>query len=286
MEASVKMHACRYAIVRFAPFPETEEFVNIGVIVACPSLGYFGFKLQQKKRHGRVTNFFPDVGRESYKEAIEMFSRELSRIQYIAHSDLKGSPVEIRNLFEALVHPREALIKFSNPRARMADDPADILNKLFGYYVERNFVTFEYKETILERRIRNLVHSLKLPKPFKALELGDEFASAHFPLVQEDGSRPIKAIKPFYLAQPEPSKIIAHGGLWVDRIRRMQRRRTLPNAIMFAIEAPPKDDSKRYAAFEEINSDLNVLNIVTVSSQADEKIIDFATDDHHLFHRL
>lgn len=286
MDSSVNMHACRYAIVRFAPFPETEEFVNIGVILACPTLGYFGFKLQQKKRHGRVTNFFPDIARESYKEAIEMFSRELSRIQYIAHSDLKGSPSEIRKLFEALVHPREALIKFSHPRARMAEDPNEILLKLFGYYVERNFITLEYKETILERRIRNLVHSLNLPKPFKAVELGDEFASAHFPLVQEDRQQAVKAIKPFYLAQPEPSKIIAHGGLWVDRIRRMRRRQTLPNSILFAIESPPPDDQKRFAAFDEIRHDLNSLEIITVNANAEGEIIDFATDDHHLLHSL
>jgi hypothetical protein len=286
MDKRMKRYACRYAIIRFVPFPETEEFVNIGIILACPSSGYFGFKLQQKKRHGRVTNFFPDIGRDSYKQAIEMFSRELSRVQYIVHSDLKGSADEIRKLFDALIHPREALVQFSSPRARMADDPSRILDKLFGYYVDRNFVTPEYKETILERRIRNLVHALDLPKPFKAVELGDEFASANFPLVQEDGNRAVKAIKPFYLAQPEPSKIIAHGGLWVDRISRMRRRNTLPHALMFAIEAPAVEDEKRYAAYKEIRDDLKSLNVITVPAQADDEIINFATDDHHLLHHL
>lgn len=284
MGDSMNKYACRYAIIRFVPFPETEEFVNIGVILTCPSSGYFGFKLQQKKRHARVTNFFSDVGRESYKEAIEMFSRELSRVQYIAHSDLSDSPSEIRKLFEALVHPREALIQFSAPRARMADDPVSVLDKLFSYYVERSFVTQEYKEQILERRIRNLVHALDLPKPFKAVEVGDEFASAHFPLVQEDGYRAVKAIKPFYLAQSEPSKIIAHGGLWVDRIRRMRRRNTLPRALMFAIEPPAIEDQKRYTAFAEIRDDLEDMGIITVSAQAEDQIINFATDGHHLLH--
>lgn len=279
-------YACKYAIVRFVPFPETEEFVNIGIILACPLSGYFGFKLQQKRRHGRVTNFFSDVGKESYKEAIEMFTRELSRVQYIAHNELRGAPDEIRKLFDALVHPREALIQFSSPRARMAEDPARILNNLFAYYVERDFITPEYKETILERRIRNLVHALDLPRPFKAVELGDEFASALFPLVQEKGGTAVKAIKPFYLAQPEPSKIIVHGGLWVDRLRRMRRRNTLPRAIMFAIEAPPADDYKRFAAFKEIREDLESLDIITVPAQAEREIVDFATDDHHLLHKL
>lgn len=282
MDSNVKLHACRYAIIRFVPFAETEEFVNIGIIIACPATGYFGFKLQQKKRHGRVTNFFSEVGRDAYKEAIEMFSRELSRVQYIAHSELKGSPDGIRQLFDALIHPREALIQFSKPRARMAERPAQVMNTLFSYYVERDFVTPEYKETILERRIRSLVHSLNLPKPFKAAELGDEFASAHFSLVQQDKGVSVKAIKPFFLAQPEPSKIIAHGGLWVDRIRRMRNRRTLPESLMFAIEAPPKADEKRYIAYDEIRHDLQSLNVLTVPSQDENAIISFASDDEHL----
>jgi hypothetical protein len=159
----------------------------------------------------------------------------------------------------------------------MAESPSDIVKKLFAYYVERNFVTPEYREQILERRIRTLVQSLRLPKPFKALELGDEFAAAHFPLVQQVNSIPVKAIKPFFLGQSDPSKIISHGGFWVDRIRRMRSRNLLPPAVLFAVDGPPREDEKRVLAFNEICEDLRNLDIVTVPSQAEHAIVEFAT---------
>lgn len=275
MERKLNKYACRYAVVRFVPFPETEEFVNIGVVVACPASGYFGFQLQQKRRSARVTNFFTDVAKSVYQEAIELVTLELSRIQYVVQSK-SGSPEEVRRIFENLVHPREALIRFSAARARMAADPADIVPRLFQYYVERDFVTHEYTEQVMERRIRTLVHSLQLPKPFRALELGDELVSAHFPLVQKDDDVPLKAIKPFYLAQNDATKIIAHGGLWVDRMRRMRNRQLLPPAVLFAVEGPSLSEGSRYEAFNEICDDLRRLKIEVVPSNAENEIVSFA----------
>lgn len=39
---------CNYAIVRFLPYPETSEFVNLGVVVACPSRRYFGLQMMPR----------------------------------------------------------------------------------------------------------------------------------------------------------------------------------------------------------------------------------------------
>lgn len=275
MEDELKKFACRYAVVRFIPFAETEEFVNIGVIIACPSTGYFNFKLQKKKRHARVTHFFSELSKLAYHESVEMFSKELSRIQLLI-SNRSNSPDEIRAIFEGLVHPREAMIRFSGARSCLTPSPDQALGKFFQYYVERDFVTHEYTEQILERRVRTLVHGLNLSEPFKAMELGDDFAVAHFPLVQQQDSKPKKAIKPFYLAQVDPIKIINHGGLWIDRLRRMRNRNTLPNSVLFAVEGPPVSDVKRHSAFQEICDDLRTLEIQVSLSNAEQEIVDFA----------
>lgn len=271
----IKKYVCRYAVVRFSPYPETEEFVNIGIVIACPLTGYFDFKLQKKKRHGRVTHFFSELAKDMYHETLDMFSSELSRNKYIADSFREDSD-KIRSVFSSLVHPREAVIRFSEARSRIADNPEEMLNKLFHYYVERDFVTPEYTEQNLERRIRNLIHDLHLSKPFRAMELGDEFTTAHFPLVQEENSRPAKAIKPFYLGQADPGKIINHGGIWVDRIKRMRKRNLLPDAVLFAVDGPTKEDGNRYAAYEEICGDLKEFDIQIVPSSYEQRIIDFA----------
>ena len=222
-----------------------------------------------------MTHFFNELSKETYHHALDMFNSELSRIKYLAESRV-SSAEDLRSLFSALVHPREAVIRFGEPRARMAADPEAMVKSLFHYYVERDFVTIEYREQVLERRIRSLVHGLQLPKPFKAMELGDDYAQAYFPLVQEVGTQVCKAIKPFYLAQSDPSKIINHGGIWVDRIKRLRRRNLLPRAVMFAIDGPSPDEGKRFLAYEEICADLREYDIQVVPSSKEQLIVDFA----------
>ena len=50
---------CLYSIVRYAPYAETEEFANIGVVLCAPKLGQFHFQLTQSN-NARVKNFFQD----------------------------------------------------------------------------------------------------------------------------------------------------------------------------------------------------------------------------------
>ena len=46
--------ACQYAIVRFAPFVETGEFANVGIIMMAPKQRFFAFELELK-RYKRIT---------------------------------------------------------------------------------------------------------------------------------------------------------------------------------------------------------------------------------------
>ena len=50
---------CLYSIVRYAPYAETEEFANIGVLLCAPKENYFDFQLT-KRNDSRVKNFFHD----------------------------------------------------------------------------------------------------------------------------------------------------------------------------------------------------------------------------------
>ena len=52
-------YACNYAVLRFLPYPETGEFVNLGVVVHCALRGLFEMKIESRKA-ARVTDFFSD----------------------------------------------------------------------------------------------------------------------------------------------------------------------------------------------------------------------------------
>ena len=270
----MKKFACHYAIVRFLPYPETGEFANVGVVVACPETGYFGFKLI-KRKFSRVTNFFDEIGHDTCSRALSMFDKELSRVSTLI-SERRQSPEELRSLFNSLLHPREAIVRFSESSVRLAENPEKAIENLFLFYVERNFVTQEYKEIQLEQRVRSVVHGLKLNNPFKSKRLGDDIAHANFPLVQMENQIPIKVIKPFFLGKDDPGKIISHGGAWVDKIQRLRKRNLLPSDTLFAIDGPEKSEGNRYMAYKEICDDLIRIDIAVIRSSQEQQLINFA----------
>jgi hypothetical protein len=266
--------ACRYAIVQFMPFVETGEFANVGIVLVCPKSGYFGYQLQTRK-YGRITAFFDELQGRIYTESVRAFGQELERI----HAFLLAQPESdrtdiIRDTFEHLVHPREAMLRFGEPRAILVDAPEQAVDELFRHYVERDFATPEYVEKTIERRLHTLLKGLHLS--FRPERVGNDEIHATFPLVQMRDDVPAKIIKPFNLAQDEPNSIYEHGGHWAQKIARMRRRNLLPEHLLFAVAAPLENDLKRHAAFVEICSELREQNVIVAAANEENRIVEFA----------
>lgn len=272
----MKQVACRYAIVQFTPYVETGEFANVGVVLICPQTGYFGFKLQTRK-YKRVTDFFQELPRNVYLRAMQGFGRELERIAAVlADPSVAGRPNFMREVFEGLVHPREAIVRIGKPRVVLTDDPAQELIDKFDYYVDRSFATPEYVEQEMGRRIKALLGTLDLAQPFRPAKVGDDEVYARFPLVQQRGAEIAKIIKPFNLNQDEPMGIYDHGGAWLQRVQRLRKRSLLPDNVLFAVRGPAPSDVKRYAAFQEICAELRGEDVLTVDETAQQVIAEFA----------
>lgn len=269
--------ACRYSIIKFLPFAETGEFANVGVVMSCPEIGFFDYKIKTK-RYGRITDFFEDLDKKIYQESIYTFLDELSRLKKIASSSGNASD-NLRHLFNVLTQPQEAVIQVSQSRSLLVQDNEaleDKLEELFEKYVERSFLTQEYKERVLERNVRSIVRGLSLKIPFRAMDIGDDF-HVRFPLVQSNESnKPLKIIKPFYLNQDSPTKIFNHGGPWVDKIKRLRRRNLLPSNVLFAVSEPENADENCFNAFLEIKADLMQEEILVESIAKKDQIIKFA----------
>ncbi len=266
----MKRVACRYSIVRFLPYQETGEFANVGIVLVCPETGYFGFKLQTK-RYGRITDFFSELDSKVYLESMKLFRSELERVQKFV-SDQSFNASAMREMFDALTHPREAIVKLTDTRPRLAENADKMLDQLFRYYVEREFSTPEYRDTVVARKVKAVVDSLKLEIPFKPLTIGDDFVSGHFPLVQQVGEgRVSKVIKPFALNHDEPAKIILHGAAWADRIRRLQKKKLIPSNVLFAVDGPSQSATKCMIAFHDICDEL--AEVVSVVPSSNNKLI-------------
>lgn len=265
--------ACRYAVVQFMPYSETGEFANVGVVLFCPETGFFDYRLQARK-YGRITAFFDELEPKVYLSAIRLIQGELIRLKGMLTS--AGVRDHGRELFAGLIHPREAIIRFGPERVLLARQPNDELNRLFEHYVDRAFATPEYVEQVITKRLRTLIGGLNLEQPFRDEQIGDDEVHAHFPLVQRRGERFSKVIKPFNLSQDEPNSIFTHGDAWLQKLRRLRKKQLLPQQVLFAVAAPPVTDRKRYAAYAEICSELQALDVAAVAESANREIAEFA----------
>lgn len=272
----MKQVACRYAVVQFTPYSETGEFANVGVVLLCPTTKYFGFRLQTR-RYKRVTGFFDELPKDVYLRAMQVIKAELQRVgDVVAGAPESGQADYLRQVFDSLLHPREAIVRFSAPRVVLTDDPAVELAKQFDHYVDRSFASPEYVEHAIEKRIKALLGSLELKQPFKPARVGNDDVYVKFPLVQQRGESVAKIIKPFNLNQKELMGIYDHGATWLQRVKLLRKHNLLPHDVLFAVSGPSEADVKRYAAFSEIQRELLAEDVICVDEQAHHRIAEFA----------
>ena len=267
----MKKTLCRYAIVRFAPYVETGEFANVGIVLVEPDRGGLFFKLETK-RYGRVTRFFDDLDRKVYLTSVKNLEFELARIRALIK---KTGNTIASSQFEEIVRPRETILRFSSIRTIIADNPAHLIEDLFGHYVERNFVTKEYKEIAMEKAVRGFLKDVNLDKKFSKKTLGDSLYEATFPFVHiNEKSSPI-VIKPVHLGHEKPSDIIELGLKWLSRISELRDRKILDQDILLTIDKP-FDGGKAYDAYCQVLSRFEREDIKIAMNLDKDKIVKFA----------
>lgn len=273
--------ACQYALLRFRPFVETGEFANVGIALIAPEARFFGFRIL--KRYGRITQFFHQLDRQIYLDGRQLFKEEMDRfaleLRRLALDGRKTQPdiVLARNLFAEVVRPREAILQFADQRVVLAEDPKAKLLQLFDHYVERNFVTKEYQERLLENNVRKLLLNAQVGARYQREKVGTEDFAVNFPFVDMVEGKAERVIKPLYLAQGDSTKILTHGGQWVDKVRRLRKRNALPPKVLFPVTQPAAN-TKPYHAFQEIRQDLLAENVQVVAADDERQILKFATD--------
>jgi hypothetical protein len=272
--------ACHYAIVRFMPFVETGEFANVGVVMFAPNARYFGFKLLGS-RYGRVTNFFEQMDAKVFRAAMRTFREEMQRIDGLLKE--MGTDRRLRTLdregtlrlWTEIIKPRETMLRFSESRVVMAGEPQDKLRDLFEYYVERNFVTREYQEVILERGVRGWLREAKLLDRFHAGRIGNDEYHAQFPFIAGSDEMPEKVIKPLNLEYGDAARIIDHGGQWIVRINALKKRDLLPTRVLFAVNGP-EDATARGKARREVVGELESAGVAVARYGSAQAVIEFA----------
>ncbi len=272
----MKKQALSYAIVRFQPHVETEEFANVGIVLVAPRLSYLDFRLETR-RLGRLTGFFDSLEPITIRSVLKNYNAELKRIRDLAgHTGDGQTRFEFEltdnaeHLFHALTKDREGIIRFSDVRFAMSENPRAKLEELFDYYVRRNFASSVYKEGLLERHVRSALRIREIGQNFRRMSFTDGVYSANFPFVEVMDDKPLKILKPIYLGQDEPTRILDHGNKWLFTINRLKK--ILPPDVVFAVEGP-NGSSLRQRAFRETVEQFKANNIKVVDATNERELL-------------
>jgi hypothetical protein len=274
------MLACNYAVVRFLPYRETGEFVNVGVVLFCPEAGYFDLRMETRKQ-GRVTDFFPELDKNLFRLGRQNFHGELKRVRELLNRDPRRAEDPMRlAVFRELVRPRESVFRFSEAATVLAEDPAAKLQELFDHCVNRQFAHGrEYQETVMAKRLNEVLRTHELARFYRMNRpVGNDDFHVILPFVSDatNGAGVARrAIKPLDLDRDEPTKIYEHGDLWVKRVERLRQVNRLPEGMLFTLREPTTGD-KRVRACAEIRTELARLEVSVLPYGDERGLLEFA----------
>lgn len=113
-----------YAVIRYVPRPDRQEFLNIGVILYCSSKGFLNMRFSVNEK--RITSFYE-------KSDIEELKTFLNAFKEVCCGSSENSPIaklDIANRFRWLTATRSTIVQTSKVHPGLCDDPADKLDSL------------------------------------------------------------------------------------------------------------------------------------------------------------
>lgn len=264
---------CKYSIIRFQPYPETEEFANIGIVLYATAAKRLEFRLLDSKQHARITHFFDSTCKDVFVQTSKILQAEIERIKNFL-SETKGDEVD---LYAELIRSREDIIRFSESRVLFSIDPVATIDKLFEYYIHRSFIHEPYHEEKMKKQVRDLLDHNSLGEKYKEAAIGEPNKyEVRFPFVSKIIRQTI--IKPIHFKHEKPSQLIDHGLSWLSKIQQLEKYRFIqPDEILFAYDAPDVSQSNLFVAFNEIKEQIESEGIVMADIKQKGDIVKFAT---------
>ncbi len=126
-------HNYNYAIIRCIPKVEREEFINVGVIVSCPTKEFLEAAIELDEE--RLKALDPGIDIEIVKKHLEVFPR-------ICKGGEEAGPIgklSKRERFHWLVSPRSTIIQTSPVHTGSCSNPEELIEHLLNTMVRINY---------------------------------------------------------------------------------------------------------------------------------------------------
>jgi hypothetical protein len=129
---SFHLVACTYALLRFRPFQDRGEFVNVGLALWCDELRVFDYCCDTRAGD-RVESFFPDLDPKIFVQAIRQMAEELNRTRA-----LLSKAATPKRLFQELVRQREGIVTFGPEVVSLTADVGQLKKRLVEEHISKN----------------------------------------------------------------------------------------------------------------------------------------------------
>ena len=263
--------ACKYNIIRFQPYAETQEFANIGVVLYAPKTGQFTFKLLPQNTHGRITRFFSKLDKTVLQDTLAILKGELKRIQ-----EMSLEYGNFNQLYDELVRPREGIIQYSSHFARLTENPLVTTNELFEHYVHHSFTNEAGHEERMRVSITQLLKTQDLAGRYKRASLGVDYYEVALPFVHQNATKPA-VIKPIHFQHADSTKLFDHGLQWLTKMDQLFRMKvTTADNVLFTFQAPTPKEGKIHDAYKKVSEQIMGAGISMVDINDRTAIAEFA----------
>lgn len=269
----MKKTICKYAVVRFAPFNETGEFANVGVLLYSAESNFFDFILGGRKCFSRVNRFFRIIDDSVVEGAIGRYTKEL---QFLKEEVLQKK-ITAAQAFEFLVKPRATMLQFSNIRTAFTNSPSEYLSNVFSRTVLQNTESIEKTRNSLKTTLRAQLDALELQNPFRRHKFSKHGFETSLDFTQLKDDKPRKVIQPLDLS----SKVVAKefyelADKYEAKLSRMSKLGLLPNEVLVTFSLPNKLDDDIERAWLMVRKELIGIGLKVADIDNPNAIEDFA----------
>lgn len=133
---------CNYALLRFRPYAETEEFVNVGVLVMCQQPCLLEFEAE-RELPARAKALFPKENEQTFAAALAALRMDMERARAGTHD-----PKSVKMAFNETVRIRESVFRFGEVRTILTGKPQRLVSELFARYVRMDATVGSQSELV------------------------------------------------------------------------------------------------------------------------------------------
>jgi hypothetical protein len=253
------------SVLRFRPYRDLGEFVNIGVLVCFPQLNYNYLKIN--KRVSRITGFFPEIEKDFLKDLFVFLRTRIGEYLHLTnkvndcHDDLHLDFVASDSLeiFKRLTSHKEGMIVFSEHLSGITEDKQTKINELYDCYVMRNFANHKLnREEMLQETFKKTLNSWKLATLFNPGEIGNDDYKVRIPFFN-----PKLSIKTLSLNR-DVIDIYDTGDKWIAKLSRLSSLGNFNGKLLFPIQYSKDNNIKILNASKDITGALSKFEFVKV----------------------